>query len=305
MKGRPQDYMDVGLVHFMAFPEVIKGEGPVVDTLQTVCNDDYFQVVEVTCIKDAAERKHAIDLVKGAGKKVGFGAQPPLLIGKHDLNALDAGTRQAAVDTVRACLEEANEWGAQGLALLSGKDPGEEKRYDAMAMLNASLKEICEFSRRSSGMPIILETFDRVPYGKNCLIGPTEQAAEIADRVYPYYFFFGLLLDLSHLPMLGETPDHALKTATPYLRSAHIGNCVMNDENHPAYGDEHPVFETEGGENGVDELAAFLKALLDVDYIGEGMHNTVTIEVKPYGEQTSDEAIAGSKKTLDAAWAAL
>lgn len=305
MKGRPQDYMDVGIVHFMAFPEVMASDEPAVDTLKTLCDDDYFQVLEVKSIGDEKERKRAIELVKGAGKKIGFGAQPTLLKAGGNLNALDPETHQAALDLVRKCLDEAAEWGASALAVLSGKDPGEEKRNDATAMLIAALKDICEHARRAGDMPIILETFDRKPFGKNCLIGPTEEAANVADRVAAYYLSFGLAIDLSHLPLLEETPDHAIQTSRHVLRLAHIGNCVMKHEDHPAYGDEHPPFGIEEGENGVDELAAFLKALLDAGYIGEGKHNPVSMEVKPCGDLSSDDVIANGKATLDAAWAAL
>ena len=305
MKGRPQDYMDVGLVHFMAFPATAQGEGPVVESLRTVCEDDYFQAVEVSRIRDAAARAEAIALVKQAGMQVGFGAHPALLAGAHDLNSCDAVVRRQALDVARACLAEAVEWNACALVVLSGKDPGEEARPAANAMLIASLKELCEFSRRSTGLAILLETFDRVPFGKNCLIGPTEEAAHIADKVYPNCMQFGLVLDQGHLPLLNETPAAALKTAAPYLRLAHIGNCVMRDPRHPAYGDNHPPFGIEAGENGVDQLAEFLKALLEIGYIAEGRKNIVSFEVKPYGDMTSEQVIAQAKETLDAAWAAL
>jgi sugar phosphate isomerase/epimerase len=305
MNGRPQDFMSVGMIHFMAFPETAKGEGPIVETLQTLCEDDYFQVIEVTAIRDAAVRQRAIQLVRGAGKQVAFGAQPVLLAGRHDLNSTDIPVRQAALDAVRALIPQAKEWGALGLAVLSGPDPGEAKRPLAKTMLCASLKELCEFSRRAGGPPVLLETFDRVSFGKNCLIGPTDEAAWIADRVYPYYRDFGLVLDLSHLPLLGETPDHALKTVQQDLRLVHIGNCVLRDKSHPAYGDQHPMFGIPEGENGVDQLAAFLKVLLEIHYIGEGQRRVVSFEVKPFGRQTSAQVIANAKETLDAAWKAL
>ena len=305
MKGRPQDFMKVGLIHFMAFPEVMKGEGPVVETLETICSDDYFQAVELTTIKDDAARKAAIEVARKADMTVGFGAQPILLGGKHDLNSLDAATRQAALDSARAGLDEAVEWGAAGFAVLSGPDCGDEKRDHAKTMLVASLKELCEFSRRKDGPPVLLETFDRVPFGKNCLIGPTMEALGIARKVWPFYQGFGLMVDLSHLPLLGETPEHCLTTAGQHLKHVHIGNCVMRNPDHPAYGDNHPSFGIPEGENGADELAAFLTALLAVGYIGDGLRNIVSFEVKPLGDQTSDEVIANAKETLDAAWAAL
>ena len=59
MKGRPQDFMRVGMIHFMAYPQAMKPGGPVVETLQALCADDYFSLVEVTRIPDAATRARA------------------------------------------------------------------------------------------------------------------------------------------------------------------------------------------------------------------------------------------------------
>ena len=289
----------------MAFPEIMSGEGPVVETLEKICADDYFQIVEITHVKDAEVRRRAIEVVRNAGKSVAFGAQPVLLSRKLDLNNLDAQTRQAAVDAMRECLSEAVEWKAEGFAVLAGTDPGEKDRETGTAMLCASLKEICEISRRMDGPPVLLETFDRVPFGKNCLIGPTAEAASLARKVAGFYHDFGLMLDLSHLPLLGESSEHAIAAAGPHLRHVHIGNCVMRDPDHPVYGDNHPIFGIKEGENGADELTAFLKALLEAGYIGEGRQNTVSFELKPFGNQTSEDVIANAKETLDAAWAAL
>ncbi|PYV36505.1 MAG: xylose isomerase, partial [Acidobacteria bacterium] len=52
-------YMKVGLVQFMAFPQVLKGEGPVLETLEKVLTDDFFDVVEITTIKDPGVRAQA------------------------------------------------------------------------------------------------------------------------------------------------------------------------------------------------------------------------------------------------------
>ena len=305
MKSRPQDSMKVGLIHFMACPEVMKGDGPVVETLKKICNDDYFQAVEVTTISDASAREEAIALARKAKMTVAFGAQPVLLDGALDLNTADPETRQAAVDRTRDCLDEAIQWEACGFAVLSGPDPGETQREFCTTMLIASLKELCECSRRKNGPPVILETFDRVSYGKNCLIGPTAAASDVAHKVSPYFLDFGLMIDLSHLPLLGETPEEAIRMAGHHLKHVHIGNCVMKDASHPAYGDNHPPFGIAEGENGVDELAAFLKALLEAGYIAEGKQNVVSFEIKPLESMGYDELIAGAKETLDAAWAAL
>lgn len=48
--------MKVGLVHFMAFPATIKGEGPVLETIRKIAVDDYFSAIEITTIKDPEQR---------------------------------------------------------------------------------------------------------------------------------------------------------------------------------------------------------------------------------------------------------
>ena len=35
-------FMKVGLIHFMAYPQVMKGEGPILETLQKIAEDDFF-----------------------------------------------------------------------------------------------------------------------------------------------------------------------------------------------------------------------------------------------------------------------
>jgi sugar phosphate isomerase/epimerase len=153
-------------------------------------------------------------------------------------------------------------------------------------------------------MPIILETFDQVSFGKNCLIGPTRQAVRIAEAVGKDHSNFGLMIDLSHLPLLGESAQEALGLAKDHLLHVHIGNCVMKDSSHPAYGDSHPRFGCEGGENDVSELAEFLKVLREIGYLGRD-DRFVSFEVMPMKGEFSELVIAGAKRTLQQAWASV
>ncbi len=50
-------YMKVGLVHFMAYPTTIKGEGPILETIKKLALDDYFTAIEITTIKNIEERQ--------------------------------------------------------------------------------------------------------------------------------------------------------------------------------------------------------------------------------------------------------
>ena len=37
-------YMKVGLIHFMAYPATMRGEGPIEETFRKIALDDYFEV---------------------------------------------------------------------------------------------------------------------------------------------------------------------------------------------------------------------------------------------------------------------
>ena len=297
-----QNYARIGLVHFMAYKACIGGEGPIVETLEKIALDSYFQVVEVTHMKDDKVRAQAADLLRSAHLDVAFGAQPILLVGKLDINSADESHRLKAVEAVQAGVDQAEELGAPGIALLSGPDPGPADRDQGVDLLIDSLKRLCEYSATKK-MSVALETFDRVPYGKNCLIGPNALAVEVSSRVRQKYPNFGLMLDLSHFPLQGEPTAYALSTAGEHLVHAHIGNCVMSNPEHPAYGDNHPRFGCEDGENDVAECVEFLGELLEMGFLDPVKRPILSFEVSPLEGESPEIVIANAKRVLDEAWA--
>ena len=50
-------YMKVGLIHFMAFTDSIRGEGPILETIKKIALDDYFNAIEISWIKDSKVRE--------------------------------------------------------------------------------------------------------------------------------------------------------------------------------------------------------------------------------------------------------
>jgi hypothetical protein len=71
-------FMNVGLIHFMAYPQVMRGEGPILETLQKIAEDDFFTAVEVSWIKDVKVRQKAKKLLEVSHLTVAYGAQPRL-----------------------------------------------------------------------------------------------------------------------------------------------------------------------------------------------------------------------------------
>ncbi len=293
------DYMRVGIVHFMAHPECMGGDGPVLETVRRIASDPFFEIIEVTRINDAEDRRQVKEFCEQAGVTLGFGAQPVLLGGKLDLNHPEAAERERAIVAVKAGIDQAAEMGIGRVAVLSGRVSAD---YDqAMDRLIESLLVLCDHAA-AYGIEIVIETFDQAPYGKNCLIGPTRDAVRVSEAVRRRHPSFGLMLDLSHLPLQGEDPRAAIAEAGDHLVHVHIGNCAMDDPKHPAYGDNHPRFGVPGTRNGVEELTSFLRVLLESGYLNRAARRIVSFEVKPMAGENSGAVIAGSKRTLIEAW---
>jgi sugar phosphate isomerase/epimerase len=297
-----QNYARIGIVHFMAYKACIGGEGPILETLEKIAVDPYFQVVEVTHMKDAAVRSQARDLLESAHMDVAFGAQPILLVNQLNINSPDKAHRQKAVDAVKAGIDQGEELGAPGCALLSGADPGDDAREAGLDLLVDSLSQLCEYAGGKS-MDIVLETFDRLPFGKNCIVGPNALAVEVSNRLRRQFPNFGLMLDLSHFPLQGEGTAYSLNIARDHIVHMHVGNCVMNNPDHPAYGDNHPRFGCEDGENDVPEVVEFLNELLDIGYLDPQKRPILSFEVSPMAGESSEVIIANAKRVLDEAWA--
>jgi sugar phosphate isomerase/epimerase len=292
-------YIKVGLVYFMAYPFAMAGEGDIERTVRKVCEDDYFDVIELTRIDDPQLRLKVAKLAKEAGMTVTYGAQPQLLRNGENINSLDEMSRRRAVDRLKACMDEAFEIEARGFAFLSGKYEEATKEDSYRALMDSSV-ELCEYAKSKGGMPVNLEIFD-YDVEKSSLIGPAALAARFARDMTAHCDNFGLMTDLSHIPQLHESIDESIDPIAAYIKHAHIGNAVML-EGAPAYGDQHPRFGFPNSENGVPELAAFLRKLMDVGYLKANEPQIVSFEVKPWGDEDSDMVLANAKRYLNWAW---
>ena len=295
-------YCLMSIVHFMAFPETSGGQGPIAETVRRIAEDDFFDAIELAWIKNAAQRRQVSQILECSQLQVCGCAHPAILSQKLSLNHLDHVQRVEAVGQMKVLIDQAAEIGARRFALLSGPDPGDALRQQAITNLTASLRELCDFAR-PRGVALALETFDR-SIDKKALVGPVADAACVARALRTDYADFGLLYDLSHMPLLNEAPQH-MGVIKEYLVHVHVGNCVLQ-EGHSSYGDKHPTFGCSGGVNGVEELAKFIRGLLDIGYLAEGKSPLpwIGFEVKPQGTgQTSEIVIANAKRTWRQAWA--
>jgi len=301
-------FVNIGTIQFMSFPEVMKGDGPIIETLEKILSNDFFSAVEITRINDDATRKEVKKMLESSHMISAYGAQPVLLSRKLNLNSLVEEERKNAVMEIKKCIEEAAYLGTNGVAVLSGPHPGREFESEAIQKLLQSLDELCNYSQKYN-LQFELESFD-FDIDKKCLVGKSTVAADIAREIRKKHSNFGLILDLSHFPIQFEQTKEALKNCASYTTHLHIGNCVLKDKSHAAYGDQHPRFGVDGGENDVEQVKEFFTALFELGWLKDEKIESkrkpiISFEVKPMAGERSSIVLANSIRVFKEAWASL
>ncbi len=298
-------YMYLGIVHFKAFPQCVGGQGPILETLRKIAEDDFWTAVEVGWMKDVRVRHEASKLLEVSHLKVCYATQPRILGQKLNPSAFDAAVRAKAIDNVKRGIDEAYQLGASSVRVLSGKDPGDEKREEAKKIFVDTLKEWCEYAQQQGDIKIYMKIFDR-DIDKAALIGHFKDAADIAEEVYKEYKNFGVLSDLSHFPLLRESPAEAIPLVMKYPMHFHIGNCVVADKKHFLYGDLQPRFGVAGGELDTPDVRDYFKLLLENNLLNPEDKPVVSAEVRPLlAEESSELILANAKRVIKEAWASL
>ena len=152
-------YAKIGLIHFMAYPSTIKGEGPIEETIRKIAVDDYFDAIEVTWIKDPETRKRAKKMLDSSKLTVAYGGQPRLLTTGQNINDLDESKRQIALANLKEGIDEAYKIGAVGFGFLAERYVEETKEESYQALVK-STKELCAFAKLKGDMNVVLEVFD-------------------------------------------------------------------------------------------------------------------------------------------------
>ena len=293
-------FMKLGTIAFMSYPDIMKGEGPVEESIRKIVNDPDFTAIELTWIKDPAVRARVKKLLDASLIDVCYGAQPRFLTTGMNINDLDEDKRLTALDSLKQGVNEAYELGAKGLAFLSGKYEEATKEQSYQALLK-STNEICAYAAAKGDLRIELEVFD-YDVDKKSIIGPTLYAKQFAEDVLKNHKNFGLLVDLSHFPLIRETVAESVYPISDYITHAHIGNAVVVP-GAPAYGDAHPRFGFPNSANTEADAVEYLRALLEIGFLNEENPPVLSFEVKPFGDEDADAVLAGCKRFLEAAWA--
>lgn len=296
MKGSIHKYFQIGTIQWMSHPN-----RAVVQSVRDIAADDYFDAIELCHFQEEAERRQAKKLLEQSGMRVCYGAQPTLMGGGLNPNALEEEQRTQAEKALLDALDEAAYLGAESMAFLAGKWQ-EETKEQAYRQLLKTTRNVCE-KARSMGMQVEIEVFD-YDMDKAALIGPAPLAAQFAADMRCTHSNFGLLVDLSHFPTTYETSRDVIRTLRPYITHLHFGNAVVKP-GCAAYGDMHPRLGFPNSANGVLELTDYLYQLRREGFFRPDAPMVLSMEVKPWEDEDEDMVLANTKRALNRAWAML
>lgn len=296
MKDSIQKYFYVGTIQWMTHPQTAYS---VLESVRTICCDEYFSAFELTQIPDNAERSKVREMLEQSHLKVCYGAQPRLLGTGLNPNDICEEGRLAAEKTLLEAIDEAEYLGAQGIAFLAGKWQPETKEK-AYRQLLKTTRALCDYAK-TKGMMVELEVFD-FDMDKAALIGPAPYAAQFAADMRMTHNNFGLLVDLSHFPTTYETSRFVIRTLRPYITHLHIGNAVVK-EGCEAYGDQHPRFGFPESANDVEQLRDFFTVLKEEGFFDAENPYVLSLEVKPWKAEDADIILANTKRVINRAWA--
>jgi family 2 AP endonuclease len=269
------------------------------EAVKRIARDDFFDAIEITKCGSDEERQEMRRILQQSHLKVCYGAQPRLLGPKLNPNDVDEEGRKKAEATLIEAIDEAEYFGAKGIAFLAGKWEEETKDFQYEQLLKTTLS-LCAYAAEKN-MMIELEVFD-YDVDKASLIGPAPLAAKFAADVRTKYPNFGLLVDLSHFPICHESAKDVIRTCRPYITHLHYGNAVA-DPGAEGYGDLHQRLGYPNSANDIPELVDFLQVLKEEGFFNEKNPLVLSMEVQPTKEEDEEIILANTKRCLRRAWA--
>ena len=307
-----EQFARLGINHHLLFPDSFTDAEFHEQTLPRALAIDGFEVVDLFVACEDAERgRREVELIRASGKAVIYNF-PLLITGGLNPSSPDSAVRERTLAAARPHAAAARAVGARKAVVASGRDPGEGARAEGRKAFASFLCALC--GEVGPGVRVLIEPFDR-SIGKNLLIGPTHDAADVVRAVRAAGSAnVGILLDMGHLPLMEEGFRDALAACGGLVEHVHLGSCVRGDPESPYYGDMHPPLGLPGGEHDEDEVADFLAALLEAGYLSrkhaakrtprEDMP-TLTIEARPYPGVGEEESAHVMLEKVKRAWSRL
>ena len=275
----------LGVNHQFLYPESITDAESHTETLKKAAQLDCIDALD--CWMWRGERaKEELAILRDSGKVINynigdrFGEAPTFPCSPEKAD------RIYAYDTIMREIEHALAVGSKKIVFASGPDLPED-REGAKERLGELIVTIAK--QLPDDVVLALEPTDR-DIDKYFLLGPLDETVAFIKKWRRYAPTLGLLLDMCHVPLMHETLESAIEKVDDTLVHIHLGNCKLDDPNHPFYGDKHIPWGYEGALYGEAEGVKLLKMLEKIGYFDKS-GATVSFEMRPYEGVSSEESL--------------
>jgi hypothetical protein len=276
-----RECLRIGINHHLLHAGGCDDPGRHAATLLPLLADPRFEVVDLWIPAEAACAAREVAACRDSGKQIVYNIGGRKGRPSPQPAALDGAVWQRSLDFYREELDRALAAGAVKVVTNSGADQP-AAREAAREQLVRFYQVICRHVPPT--VTILIEPTDRT-LDKRKLIGPSAEAAALCRRLRAEGCTnFASMIDMGHVPLLGETLPQAFQDSAGCLGHIHLGNCILRSPHHPLFGDKHVPWGIAEGEYGTAAVAELLRLGQADGYFGSASRGTVSFEMRPYPE---------------------
>ncbi len=298
---------NIGIVFPKLFPTALDNKENFTKSLMTILEDPFFTTLEVSYIPHNDMRRIAADLMQKSGVESVFNGGDAFRQLQIDLSSIDDDIRKKSVENAKILIDQSYEMNCKILHVVTGKYLGEEHKQLMLKAFEESCIQLCQYAKEKAThyeLMISVETGDR-HFDRRYLLGPTNEALAVVNTVKNQCDNFGILLDQSHFPLMGEDIHKALWAAKDVLTHVHLGNSYTKSREAKHFGDKHLPFGVPDSEVGVEEVIRFLRTLKDIDFFKRPKATgkpLLSFEVGAFEGEARSIVIANIKRVFYEAW---
>ena len=291
-----RDCLAIGLNHHLLYADRSADPATHCASLLTVLADPRLEVVDLWIPADPAIAEREIAACLASGKQIVYNVGSRKGKPSPVPASLDPDGKTYAVAFYLDELTRANAVRATKVVTNSGPDnPG--NRPAALGALASFYRQVCATVPATT--LVLIEPTDRT-VSKRKLLGPSAETATFCrDSGIPN---LASMVDMGHVPLLGETLAQAFTDTVPFVGHVHLGNCILRDRSHPMFGDKHVPWGVPGGEYGLEGIVEFFRAAFACGYLGEGKRPTVSFEMRPHPELGPERSLDRFFAEFEEAW---
>lgn len=268
------------------YPDSITDESVHTETLKEIVKTDLVDALDCWCWR-GDRSKDEIAILRDSGKIINYNIGDRF--GEKEMipSSKNEAERIYAYDIIMREIEYGLLAGAKKIVFGSGPDDVSDHKGAVERFFEFTMKILGQLPK---DVTLCLEPTDW-DIDKLFLCGPLSESVEIAERVRKTGADnFGLLLDMTHVPIMHETIESSIEKSKNVLTHIHLGNAVIKNKNNPFYGDKHIPWSYPDSEYTEKDGVQFIRKLKNVGYFDKD-NATISFEMRPYEGMSAMETL--------------